>query len=130
MAIEENDKVFSLLKYEADKNYCREVVTIASGQNLKMGTIVGEKAADGTYKVVNLIDPEDENATTDGSETPIGVLMEDVDATSAAKEAIIVARDAIVTDSALIYPADATADQKKALKKALEGRGIVARVIA
>ncbi|MBR1734695.1 MAG: head decoration protein [Alphaproteobacteria bacterium] len=125
MAIEENDRAFSLLKYEADKNYCREVVTIASGQNLKMGTIVGEKSADGTYKIVSIAADE-----TDGSDTPIGVLMEDVDATSAAKEAIIVARDVIVAESALIYPTGATADQKKALKKALEGRGIVARAIA
>lgn len=125
MAIEENDRAFSLLKYEADKNYCREVVTIASGQNLKMGTIVGEKSADGTYKIVSIEENE-----TDGSDAPIGVLMEDVDATSAAKEAIIVARDVIVAEAALIYPTDATADQKKALKKALEGRGIVARAIA
>lgn len=125
MAIEENDRAFSLLTYEADKNYCREVVTIASGQNLKMGTIVGEKSADGTYKMVSIEENE-----TDGSDTPIGVLMEDVDATSTAKEAIIVARDVIVAETALIYPTGATADQKKALKKALEGRGIVARAIA
>lgn len=130
MAIEEKDRLGSLLKHEADKNYCREVVTIAEGQNLTMGTIVGEKASDGTYKIVNLIDPEDENAVTDGSETPIGVLLEDVDATTAAKEGLVVARDASVIKSALIYPDGATAAQKKALLKGLEARGIVARVTA
>ena len=38
MAITEKDRIGSLLKYEADENYCREVVTVAEGQNLKMGT--------------------------------------------------------------------------------------------
>ena len=64
MTIEEKGRLLSLLKYEAEKNYCREVVTIAQGQNLRMGTIVGEKTADGTYKQVSLVDPTDEEATT------------------------------------------------------------------
>lgn len=130
MTIEEKDRIGSLLKYEADKNYCREVVTVASGQNLVMGTIVGEKSADGTYKVVNLVDPEDEEAVTDGSETPVGVLLADVDASTAAQQGLIIARDAIVIESALVYPEDATAAQKKAILKGLEARGIVARATA
>ncbi len=130
MAIIEKDRLGSLLKYEADKNYCREVVTIALGQNLKMGAIVGEKSADGTYKIVDLVDASDEGAVLDGSEKPIGVLLEDVDATSEAKEALVVARDAIVIKSALAYPDGATADQKKQIIKGLEARGIVARVNA
>ena len=130
MTIEEKDRIGSLLKYEADKNYCREVVTVASGQNLVMGTIVGEKSADGTYRVVNLVDPEDEEAVTDGSETPVGVLLADVDASTAAQQGLIIARDAIVIESALVYPEDATAAQKKAILKGLEARGIVARATA
>lgn len=130
MTIEEKDRIGSLLKYEADKNYCREVVTVASGQNLVMGTIVGEKSADGTYKIVNLVDPEDEEAVTDGSETPVGVLLVDVDASTAAQQGLIIARDAIVIESALVYPENATAAQKKAILKGLEARGIVARATA
>ncbi len=127
MNIEEKDRLLSLLKYEAEKNYCREVVTIAQGQNLKMGTIVGEKTADGTYKQVSLVDPTDEEATTDGTEIPMGVLLQDVDASTAAQQGLIVARDAIVIESQLIFPGEATADQKKAIKKGLEARGIVTR---
>ena len=128
--IEEKDRLLSLLKYEAEKNYCREVVTIAQGQNLKMGTIVGEKTADGTYKQVSLVDPTDEEATTDGTETPIGVLLQDVDASTAAQQGLIVARDAIVIESQLVFPEGATADHKKAIKKGLEARGIVSRIAA
>ena len=125
MAIEEKDRIGSLLKYEQDKNYCREVVTIAEGQNLAMGTIVGIKTADDTCKIVSIADDE-----TDGSDTVYGVLIEDIDASTAAKEGLVVARGAIVIESALVYPDGATAAQKKALLKGLEDRGIVARVTA
>ncbi len=47
-AIIEKDRIGSLLKYEIDKNYCREVVTIAAGQNLPMGTVLGI-SANGKY---------------------------------------------------------------------------------
>ena len=125
MAIEEKDRIGALLKYEADKNYCREVVTVAEGQNLAMGTIVGIKTADDTCKIVSIANDE-----TDGSDTVYGVLLEDVDASTVAKEGLVVARDASVIKSALIYPDGATAAQKKALLKGLEARGIVARVTA
>jgi len=128
--IEEKDRLLSLLKYEAEKNYCREVVTIAQGQNLRMGTIVGEKTADGMYKQVSLVDPTDEEAATDGTEIPIGVLLQDVDASTAAQQGLIVARDAIVIESQLVFPEGVTADQKKLIKKGLEARGIVSRIAA
>jgi len=51
-------------------------VTIASGQNLKLGSVIGRVEATGIFK---LVDSEAE----DGSEKPYAVLMEDVDATSA-----------------------------------------------
>jgi hypothetical protein len=54
-----------------------EAVTIAAGQNLKLGSVLGKITASGQY---NLVDSEAE----DGSQTPYCVLMEDVDATSAA----------------------------------------------
>jgi hypothetical protein len=45
MAIEEKENLGDLLKFEIDKNYCRETVTVAAGQNLKIGTIVGDGTA-------------------------------------------------------------------------------------
>jgi len=58
-----------------------EAVTIASGQNLKFGSVLGRVEDTGEYKLVN-------SESDDGSEVPYAVLMEDVDATSAASEGI------------------------------------------
>lgn len=122
MSIEEKNRFGDLLKYEADKNYCREVMTLASGQNLKMGTVVGIKTVTDEIKTVSIADEE-----TDGSDSAFGVLLEDVDATSAATKALIIARDAIVANDYVVFPTDATADKKKKITKDLEKRGIVIR---
>ena len=122
MSMEENNRLGDLLKYEADKNYCREVMTVASGQNLKMGAVVGIKSATDEIKIVSISDEE-----TDGSDSAFGVLLEDVDATSAAKKALVIARDAILASDYVVFPADSTAEQKKKITKDLEKRGIVIR---
>ena len=122
MSIEENNRLGDLLKYEADKNYCREVMTVASGQNLKMGTVVGIKTATDEIKIVSIDDEE-----TDGSDLAFGVLLEDTDATSSAKKALVIARDAILASDYVVFPADSTADQEKKITKDLEKRGIVIR---
>lgn len=118
----EPNNLGDLLKYEADKNYCREVVTVAQGQNLKLGTILGIVTATDQVKAVSL-DAEE----TDGTYTAIGVLLEDIDATSEAKKALMVTRDAIVASGCVIFPSSATADQKKKITKDLEARGLVIR---
>lgn len=122
MNIEEKDRPFSILKYEADKNYSREVVKVAQGQNLKMGTVVGEVSESGEYKEVSTKTDE-----TDGSDTAVGIVLQDVDATEAAKDCLIVARDAIVIEDKIVYPTEATADQRKKIIEDLENRGIVLR---
>ena len=122
MSMEENNRLCDLLKYEADKNYCREVMTVASGQNLKMGAVVGIKSATDEIKIVSISDEE-----TDGSDSAFGVLLEDTDATSAAKKALVIARDAILASDYVVFPADSTAEQKKKITKDLEKRGIVIR---
>ncbi len=139
MSVEENDRLGDLLKYEANKNYCREVVAVAKGQELKMGTVIGMITETGNYKIVSLTKEKTANGTTtivqadegdsalDGSEVPFGVLLEDVDTTSAAKKALIITRDAIVASDYVVFPADATADQKKKISNDLEKRGIVIR---
>ncbi|GHT98353.1 hypothetical protein FACS1894126_3720 [Alphaproteobacteria bacterium] len=63
----------------------------------------------------------------DGSETAVGVLLEDVDTTAGAKKALMIARDAIVASGAVVFPNGATANQKKKIKKDLEARGLVIR---
>ena len=122
VAVVENDKLGSLLKYEADKNYCREVVTLTAGTNYQMGAVLGQVTATGAYKLVSITEGE-----TDGSDKPMGVLLQDVDATAGDKEGLIVARDAIVNHGFLAFPVGMTVEQKKVLMKGLEARGIVAR---
>lgn len=122
MSIEENDRLGDLLKYETDKNYCREVMTVASGQSLRMGEIIGVKSIPDEIKTVSIAENE-----TDGSDSAFGILLEDVDATSSAKKALIVARDAIVASDYVIFPDNITDEQKRKIIKDLEKRGIVIR---
>lgn len=190
MVIEEKDRIGSLLKYELDKNYCREVVTIASGQNLKMGTVLG--LSNGKYTAaVNCTTVGDVNAsgdlaitgnlsitggtvsitggtsattTEDEVETTTitggtiavtggtcsisgatlgiddgtlslsadrvfasAVLLEDVDATSADKKALVLKRACIVDEGSLIFPISATNDDKAKYVKDLSRSGILVR---
>lgn len=79
-----------LLKYEAPNLYSRDQVTVAAGQNLVLGTVVG---IDATTAKVKQIDP----AATDGTEVAVGVLATSVDASLIDREdGILIARHAAV----------------------------------
>jgi hypothetical protein len=119
MVIEEDNRLGDLLKFEVDKNYCREAVTVAAGQNLKMGTIVGMKSATGEVKIVSIASQE-----TDGSDEAIGIILEDVDATSGAKKSVILFGVAMVVYDYLVFPAGATDAKKKEIIKGLLQRAI------
>ncbi|MBR1734552.1 MAG: head decoration protein [Alphaproteobacteria bacterium] len=54
-------------------------------------------------------------------------MLEDTDATSAAKKALVIARNAILASDYVVFPADSTADQKKKITKDLGKRRIVIR---
>jgi len=67
---------------------------------------------------------------TDGSNKAYGVLFDDTDATgtSAADErAVIIAREAVVSDHSLIWPQKITPDQLSVATHQLESRGIIIR---
>jgi hypothetical protein len=110
-----------LLKYEAPNLYSREQATVAAGQNLPLGAVVGRVTATAKLKA---LDP----AAGDGSEVAVGVLALAVDATLIDREdAILIARHAIVARGALIWPAGVTTAQRAAAIAQLEARGIVVR---
>ena len=110
-----------LLKYEAPNLYSRERATVAAGQNLPLGAVVGRVAATGK---IEALDP----AAGDGSEVAVGVLALAVDATLIDREdAILIARHAIVARNALVWPAGITTAQQLAAIAQLEARGIVVR---
>ena len=121
-AITESQNLGDLLKYEAPNLYSRDRVTVAAGQTLLLGAVVGIEAA--TTKVVQL-DP----AATDGSEIAVGVLAADVDAAASDRtDGILISRHAIVAHHALIWPVGITPIQKASAKLQLKALGILVRV--
>ena len=84
-----------LLKYEAPNLYSRDRVTVAEGQVLALGTVLGEVTASGE---LTALDP----AAVDGSAVAVGVLLQAIDATAGARhDGLMVARHAILADHAL-----------------------------
>ena len=110
-----------LLKYEAPNLYSRDQVTVAAGQNLVLGTVVG---IDATTAKVKQIDP----AATDGTEVAVGVLATSVDASLIDREdGILIARHAVVADHALIWPAGIAPLDKATAIAQLKAAGVLVR---
>lgn len=110
-----------LLKYEAPNLYSRDRVTVASGQNLPLGTVVGIVTASGK---VTRIDP----SATDGTQVAAGVLLQACDATLAdSDDGLIVARHAIVSDHALAWPEAITNAEKLTAIAQLKALGVLVR---
>lgn len=110
-----------LLKYEAPNLYSREQATVAAGQNLPLGAVVGRETATAKLKA---LDP----AAGDGSDVAVGVLALAVDATLIDREdAILIARHAIVARGALVWPTGISTAHKVAAIKQLAERGVLAR---
>lgn len=110
-----------LLKREFEPIYNRESVTLITGQNLTLGAVLGKITASGKYTAVA-------PSASDGSQTAAAVLLADVDATSADKKAVILARGpAVVSSGYLVWPGGCTTNQKAAATNQLAALGIVAR---
>jgi hypothetical protein len=119
--ITQTNNLGDVLKYEAPNLYSREAATIAAGQNLGIGTVLGRKTADGK---LHALAP----AASDGTEIAVGILATDSDATLIDREdALRIARHAIVARIALIWPAGITAPQKLTAQVQLEALGILIR---
>ena len=110
-----------LLKYEAPNLYSRDRVTVASGQNLPLGTVLGIVTASGKYKQ---LDPSAE----DGTQVAAGVLLQACDATLIDRDdGLVVARHAIVSDHALQWPEAITAAEKASAIAQLKALGVLVR---
>ena len=82
----------------------RDTITIASGQVLPAGAVLGKVTASGLYAAYN-------NAATDGTEVAAAILYDAVDATAGNKRAVAITRLAEVDAKALTgLDADAVAD--------------------
>lgn len=118
--IEEQNRLGDVLKYEADNLYSRDEATVASGQNLAIGTVVGVVTS--SCKIVAL-DP----SGNDGSEVAAGVLCEHIDTVSGDKTSWIVARHATVSEDGLVWPDGITAGQLAIAIAGLKSLGITLR---
>jgi hypothetical protein len=114
-----------LLKYELNGNYTREVVTLKSGMNYALGSVLGRIAASGKYR----LSPAAEVTGDEGAEDAVAVLIEAIDATAADATGLIVARGpVIVSRDALVFDASVDDAAKAAAKHAeLSAAGLVPR---
>lgn len=120
-AITEGLNLGDLLKYEAPNLFSRDQVTVASGQTLPLGAVVGIVTTTGKVKQ---IDP----SATDGSQYAAGVLMQPCDAALIDREdGLMVSRHAIVADHALTWPAAITVAEKQAAVLQLKSLGVLIR---
>ncbi|MBS3911776.1 MAG: head decoration protein [Hydrogenophaga sp.] len=121
-AMQEPINLGDLLKYEAPNLYSRDRVTVAAGQTLPLGTVLGQITATGKVKQ---IDP----SATDGSQYSNGVLMQDADAAIADRnDGLMVARHAIVSDHALHWPTGITTAEQQAAIQQLKALGVLVRI--
>ncbi|MBF0147274.1 MAG: head decoration protein [Magnetococcales bacterium] len=118
--ITEPNNLGDLLKHEDSQFYSRDAVTVASGQSLALGTVVGIKTADGKIYALNPV-------AVDGTETAAGVLILAVDATGSDADGIMIARHAIVASHALVWPGGITVNQKSTAVAQLKASGILVR---
>ena len=110
-----------LLKFEAPNLYSRDRVTVASGQNLPLGTVLGIVTASGKYKQ---IDPSAE----DGTQVAAGVLLQPCDASAGDRtDGLLVTRHAIVSDHSLAWPEAITSAEQLAAIAQLKALGILVR---
>lgn len=89
-------------------------VTIASGADLKRGTVLGRVSADGKFKL-------SDDAATDGSEVPDAILAQDTDATSADVQNVAVYVRGEFNENQLVFGGNHTADS---VRNTLNGKGI------
>lgn len=112
-----------LLKQEAANYYSRDVATLAAGQHLQLGAVIAKRTEDSKITALDLTHQE----SPTGAEVAYGVLLQETDASNADQETIVIARDAVVSANALIWPSAITAAEKTAAINQLKERGILVR---
>ena len=116
----EGNYLGDFLKWEEVNRYSRDKAIFASGSSISLGEVVGKVTATGKYVPLN-------TAAADGSEAAAGIALNDYDASLADVEGVILARDAIVADSALVWPEGIASGDKTTAQGQLEALGIIFR---
>ena len=112
------------ITWEAARDYCREVVTIATGGAnpvLEPGTVLGKVTTGGKYMALA-------PTASNGSQNAAGILWGAADATDADTPGVAVIRGpAIVNSHEITFPEGATAAQITTATTALAALGIILR---
>jgi hypothetical protein len=116
----ESYRLPDFLKWEEDNRYSREKVTVASGETLSVGEVVGRVTATGKIVAIDF-------SATDGSETAYGIMAADCDASDGDTAGVAIVRDALISDDHLIWPSGATSSDKSDALATLAGKGIIVR---
>ncbi|BBO92057.1 head decoration protein [Desulfosarcina ovata] len=118
-SITESNYLDDFLKWESDKNYSREKVTIASGNSISCGEVLGIVTASGKYAAFD-------QDGADGTETAAGIAIADYDASEADVEGVAIVRDAIVIEDNLTFPSDIETAEQATAMASLKTAGIIA----
>ena len=111
-----------LVKFEeVTQQYSRDVVTMAPNQVLPLGAVV---AMISSSKQITALTP----AATDGSQIACGILLQAIDTTQPGKhEALILARESVVSDAYVVWPAGISESNKDLAASHLKTLGILIR---
>jgi hypothetical protein len=115
----------SFIMSEANGNRSRETVLIAEGEVVTAGQVIAKRTS-GSFSGDYVAFDQDGN---DGSETPIGIAINGVDATDAAVKEAIIARDAEVNGDQLGWPDDIEGSEKEDGVSGLADLGIIVRLL-
>lgn len=109
------------LLYEVDEvgRYSRDIVTVAINQTLNSGAVVGVNAAG------EVMEYDNETATSAGGAVATGIIGEDVTTTSATKKSFTIARHARIAPSGLVWKAGLVTQDKTDAMVDLAARGII-----
>lgn len=116
----QNPRTAAFLLSEGSGEISRDVVTIASGQNLKAGSVLGKITATGKFSAYN-------NSASDGREVAAGVLYDACDATSGDQRAVAIVRLAEVATDLLVFRDDQDGAARAAAIADLAALNIIAR---
>lgn len=116
-----------LLLFEISPDYCRESGTVQAAETETPLGAVLMKNADGTLSLWTPAAEPEEGKTADPDPAAAGVLLRAVPASETDTDAPVLKRGALVSASALKWPAGTTEDKKGVALAALETLGIVAR---
>ena len=119
-AITEGRHTAEFLISDAAGHRSRDVGTLAKGNNLQAGTVLGASDSNGNYGALN-------TASTAGYQNAAAILYDTVDATDNAAKVTVITRDAEVDGGALTFPDGITDADKQTAIDALAAAGIVVR---